>query len=131
MLCSQELATCPYPRFPQSYNHAFPVRSFHNMVYAMCHAHPFQLPVRWGTTVCSKWMTAVYFIRLQTQFAIEKLFTLDEARNSFPYILVQIHLLHQRICYTKFVDLTEIYIWYQLHKSFVKRLIDKFDLSCV
>lgn len=42
----------------QSYNHVFPVRNFHNMVYAMCHDHPFPLPVRWGTTVCSKWMTA-------------------------------------------------------------------------
>lgn len=120
------LSTCP-----QSHNHVFPVRSLHNMVYAVCHDQPFQPPVRWGTTLCTKWMTAVHFIRLQTQFVIDILFTLVEARNSFPCIVVQIHLLHQRICYAKFVDLNEIHIWYHLHKSFVKRLIDKFDLSCV
>lgn len=101
------------------------------MLCAMCHDQPFQPSVRWGTTLCSKWMTAVHFIRLQTQFVIDKLFTLDEARNPFTCILVQIHLLHQRICYAKFVDLNEIHIWYHLHKSFVKKLIDMFDLSCV
>jgi len=57
-------------------------------------------------------MIAVHFIRLQTQFVIDKLFTLDEARNPFSYILVQIHLLRQRIRYAKFVDLNEIHVWY-------------------
>jgi hypothetical protein len=76
-------------------------------------------------------MPVVVSIRLQTQFVIEKLFSLDEVRNSFPFILVKIYLLHQAICYAKFVDLNEIHTLYHLHKSFVKRFTGKFDLGFV
>lgn len=98
--CVQKsLPLVPVHMCPYSQNCVFPIRSLHKMRYAMCHDSTLPTPVRWGTTLCSKWMTAVHFIRPQTQFVIDKLFTLDEARNPFPYILVQIHLLSQRICY--------------------------------